>query len=218
MPPRSGSQHSTIRCADRRPLEPIIPNRSSIYTLRVRCGSRAPPTVRYALNVPHRQLLAGTRPSNPAVATGVTRLDLGLLGDFQGIVNLNAEIPDGALELRVPEQQLHGSEISGPSVDQRCFRAPQRMRPVCGWVETDTLNPRPDNPGILSSRKVRRLRHATRKKELLWLQMRRSDPGCDRVPRLLSDLKLDRPLGLFLHDNREGGDPSFVAHIVAHVA
>ena len=52
-------------------------------------------------------LLAGKRPSNPAVATGTTRLDLGLLGDLQGIVNLDAEIPDGTFELRVPEQQLH---------------------------------------------------------------------------------------------------------------
>jgi len=69
--------------------------------------------------------LAGKRPSNPAVATGTTRLDLGLLGDFQGIVNLDPEISDGAFEFLVPEQQLHGSEISGPSVDQRSFRAPQ---------------------------------------------------------------------------------------------
>lgn len=51
-----------------------------------------------------RLLLAGTRPSKPAVATGATRLDLGLLGDFQGIVNLNAEIPDGALNLGVAKQ------------------------------------------------------------------------------------------------------------------
>jgi hypothetical protein len=58
--------------------------------------------------------LAGKRPSNSAVATGTTRLDLGLLGDLKGIVNLNAEIPGGTFKLRVPEQQLHGSEISGP--------------------------------------------------------------------------------------------------------
>src|SRR4030095_11397550 len=43
--------------------------------------------------------------------------------------------------------------------------------------------------------------------------MRRSDPGCDRVPRLLSDLKLDRPLGLLLHHNRARGDSISVDHI-----
>ena len=61
---------------------------------------------------------------------------------------------------------------------------------------------------------MRRLRHATRKEELLRLQLRRSDPSCDRVPRLLSDLKLDRPLGLLLHDNRAGGDSTSADHIV----
>ena len=113
----------------------------------------------------------------------------------------------------MPEQQLHGPEISGPTVDQRGLCAPQRMRALGRWVQPNSLNPRPDNPGILSSRKMRRLRHATRKKELLWLQMRRSDPGCDGVPRLLGDLKLDRTLRLLLHDDR-ARDLTALDHIV----
>jgi hypothetical protein len=44
--------------------------------------------------------------------------------------------------------------------------------------------------------------------------MRRSDPGCDRLRGLLSDLKLERPLGLLLHHNRAGGDSISVNHIV----
>ena len=44
--------------------------------------------------------------------------------------------------------------------------------------------------------------------------MRRGDPGGDRVARLLGDLKLDRTLGLLLHDNRAGGDPTALDHIV----
>jgi hypothetical protein len=88
------------------------------------------------------------------------------------------------------------------------------MQTVSRPIQTNALNPRSDNPGILPSREMWRLRHATRKEELLWLQMRRSDPGCDRVPRLLSDLKLNRPLGLLLHDHRAGGDSTSVDHIV----
>jgi len=114
----------------------------------------------------------------------------------------------------MPEQQLHGPEISGPTVDQRGLCAPQRMRALGRWVQPNSLNPGPDNTGILLSRKMRRLRHATRKKELLWLQMRRSDPGCDGVPRLLGDLKLDRPLALFLHDNGPGSDATPMDHVV----
>ncbi len=41
-----------------------------------------------------------------------------------------------------------------------------------------------------------------------------SDPDYDRVPRLLCDLKLDRTLGLFLHDDRTGGNPTSVDHVV----
>ena len=57
--------------------------------------------------------------------TGLTELHFCLLRDLQSIVDLDPEVPDRAFELRVPEQQLHGSEISGPSVDQRSFRASQ---------------------------------------------------------------------------------------------
>jgi hypothetical protein len=36
--------------------------------------------------------------------------------------------------------------------------------------------------------------------------MRRADPSRNRIARLLSDLKLHRPLRLLLHDNRARGD------------
>src|SRR4249920_2683766 len=44
--------------------------------------------------------------------------------------------------------------------------------------------------------------------------MRLLDPSRDRFPRLLGDLKLHRPLGLLLHDNRAGGDMTTLDHIV----
>jgi hypothetical protein len=44
--------------------------------------------------------------------------------------------------------------------------------------------------------------------------MRRGDPGRDCVPRLLGDLKLDRALGLLLHDHRPRHDPSALDDIV----
>jgi len=44
--------------------------------------------------------------------------------------------------------------------------------------------------------------------------MRRGDPGRDRVACLLGDLKLDRALGLLLHDHRPRRDPSALDDIV----
>jgi hypothetical protein len=39
----------------------------------------------------------------------------------QCIVDLDAEIPDRAFDLGMPEQQLDGSEISCPPIDQGSF-------------------------------------------------------------------------------------------------
>jgi hypothetical protein len=56
--------------------------------------------------------------------TDSARLHFCLLCDLQRIVDLDAEIPHGAFELRVPKQELNRSEVSGPPVDQRRFGAP----------------------------------------------------------------------------------------------
>ena len=45
-----------------------------------------------------------------------------------GVIDLDAEIPDRALDLGMPEQRLDSPEIACPSVDQGGLRASQRMR------------------------------------------------------------------------------------------
>ena len=59
-----------------------------------------------------------------------TASDFGLLGDLERVVNLNAEIPDGAFKLRVAEEQLYGSEVAGSPVDQGWLRTPNRVRSI----------------------------------------------------------------------------------------
>src|SRR5262249_35216259 len=44
------------------------------------------------------------------------------------IVDFDAEIADGALDLGVAEQELHGSQVAGAPVDQGRLCPPQRMR------------------------------------------------------------------------------------------
>jgi hypothetical protein len=48
---------------------------------------------------------------------------------------------------------------------------------------------------------------------MLRFQMGRRDPGSDRVPGLLGELKLHRSLRLLLHDNRSRGDIAALEHI-----
>src|SRR5438128_12478499 len=127
-----------------------------------------------------------------AVATNSVDLHLRLLGDLQSVVDLDSEIPDGAFKFRVPKQELNGPEIPGPPVNQRGFRAPQRMRAVGRRVQPNRPHPRPDDSGVLAGRNMRRLRYAARKEELVRFQMRLLDPRRDRVPRLLGDCKLHR--------------------------
>ena len=48
-----------------------------------------------------------------------------LLRYCKGIIHIDAEIPDSALNLSVAEQKLHGSQIPGAAVDERRFGSPQ---------------------------------------------------------------------------------------------
>jgi hypothetical protein len=48
-----------------------------------------------------------------------------LFGYGKSIIDLNTEIPDGALDLDVAEQQLNGSEITSAPVDERDLRSAQ---------------------------------------------------------------------------------------------
>jgi hypothetical protein len=43
----------------------------------------------------------------------------------QGVIDLNAKIPDRAFDLGMPEQELDGPEIACPSINQGRFCASQ---------------------------------------------------------------------------------------------
>ena len=58
--------------------------------------------------------------------TSVT-LDFRLFRDLQCVVDVDAEVPDSAFPLAVPEQQLHHPQVLSPAVNQR------RLCPVSGW-------------------------------------------------------------------------------------
>jgi hypothetical protein len=51
-------------------------------------------------------------------ATALPRCsDVDLLCDGERIVNLDAEVPDGALHLGVPKEKLNGAEVPGSPVN-----------------------------------------------------------------------------------------------------
>jgi hypothetical protein len=53
--------------------------------------------------------------------------DIYLFGNSERVINLDAEVSDGAFYLRMAEKQLNRPEISGPPVYQCRLGSPQRM-------------------------------------------------------------------------------------------
>ena len=49
--------------------------------------------------------------------------DVNLFRYCQGVIDLDAEIPDRAFDLGMPEQELDSPEVACPSIDQRSFCA-----------------------------------------------------------------------------------------------
>ena len=55
--------------------------------------------------------------------------DINLFRYCQGVIDLNAEIPDRAFDLRMAEQELDSPQVARPPIDQGSFCAAQGMRP-----------------------------------------------------------------------------------------
>ena len=73
-------------------------------------------------------------------ATAAHLSDFGLLRNLQGVIDIDAEVTNSALQLGMAKQQLYGPEILRALVDQSCLGSPQRMRPVGGWVQAGRCN------------------------------------------------------------------------------
>lgn len=77
-------------------------------------------------------------------------LDLGLLSQFQRILNVYAKIPDGVLDRGVTQQDLNRAEITGRLVDDGRFSAPQRVSAVIFLPESDGGHPLINEPSVLA--------------------------------------------------------------------
>jgi hypothetical protein len=53
------------------------------------------------------------------------RLDVDLLCDLYRVIDLDVEIPDGTLNLRVSQQELDRAQIASASIEEHRIRATQ---------------------------------------------------------------------------------------------
>ena len=150
--------------------------------------------------------LARAGGAGAGAATGLQLSNLGLLGDLERVVDLNPQISHRRLQLRVPEQELHGPEVLGALVDQRRLGAPHRMRAVVGGVEAQLPDPAAEDARVLPCAEVRRSVLPAREQEVLGPQARLLDPPLHGLAGHAGDLELNRALRLVLHHDGPGRD------------
>jgi hypothetical protein len=92
--------------------------------VKLRPGHPAPPSA--AAGASYDVSYGYERPSGVGRAlTALPRFsDVDLLGDGERVVDLNTEIPDRALHLGVPKEQLSRAEVPGSPIDQGRLGSP----------------------------------------------------------------------------------------------
>ena len=99
-----------------------------------------------------RQILARTRSQQAGRACPLCpgTSDVNLLRYRERVIDLNAQISDGALDLCVAEQELDGPKIAGAPIDQRRLRSPEGMGAEKPRFKSDSGNPFRDKPRVCS--------------------------------------------------------------------
>lgn len=64
-------------------------------------------------------------------------LEVNLFGNRDRVVHLDAEVPHGALQLGVAEEELHGAQVAGFPIDQGGLRPSEGVGPVGCRVQAD---------------------------------------------------------------------------------
>jgi hypothetical protein len=128
--------------------------------------------------------------------------DVDLLGDGERIIELDAEVPDRALHLGVPEEELNCPEISGSPIDQRRLGAPERVGAEQRRVEADAGDPPRQQASILAGREAAPIPAAAMEQKVAETLPGRRDVVVERLARLLGDLEPDRKTGLVLPNDR----------------
>jgi hypothetical protein len=59
----------------------------------------------------------------------------------KGIIDLDPEVSDGAFDLGVSEQKLHGSQIASASVGQGCLCSSEGVGAKEMWIQPDAAKP-----------------------------------------------------------------------------
>src|SRR5215213_7139942 len=134
--------------------------------------------------------------------------DFGALGQHQCVLDVDAEVPHCALDLRVAEKDLHSSQVAGLLVDDRRFGPAERMRPVILSAQSDPGYPLVHEARILPGAHVGGVVDPAREGIIVERAASTSKPSEDAGAGRLKKLELNGPASLPLHDDCSGANPS----------
>src|ERR1700722_11676037 len=130
-------------------------------------------------------------------------LYLRALSEGERILDVDAQIANGALDLRVAK---HGAKIACLLVDDGGLGSAQRMRPVVLRPQPDSGHPLIEESSILPGADMISVIDSARKDELVKRATSAFQPGKQASSCVRQQLELDRPTGLLLHDDGTGAD------------
>jgi len=141
--------------------------------------------------------------------------ELNPLGDAEGIIDFDAEIANGAFELRMSEKESYGSEVARLFVNLSRLCTAHRVCAVRGTNETSAPSPSMDDAHVLSCREVRLLPEAAREQVLTPSATDAGQPISNSASGLASDFEPNRSAGLLLLDHRRSiPNPSGRAYVL----
>jgi hypothetical protein len=124
------------------------------------------------------------------------------------------EITHGALQLRVPKQQLHCSQIAGLLVNLCRLRSAQRMCAVCRAIEPGAVRPSMDDASILPRRQVWHSPQTAWEQIWALASVEGGKPLAGSSTGLLGNLELHGPASLLPNDGRAIANSPASEHVI----
>ena len=151
----------------------------------------------------NQRLVSGNdeRRTDDRIWVELTRSNFRALGQLECVLDVNAEIPDGAFDLGMPKKNLDRTQIPGRLVNDRCFGAPKLVRAVILGLKADPGHPLPDQSGVLPSAHVSHVVVPAWENEVVEGATTALKPSEQRLSGRFDQLELDGPFGFLLHDN-----------------
>jgi hypothetical protein len=115
---------------------------------------------------------------------------------------MDAEIPNGRLDLVMPKQDLNSAQVARLLVDEGWLGSTQRMRVIVLCAQSDRRHPFIHQPCILPCAEVPGWITAAGKDEIIERPAPPFQPSEEARARRLNDLELNGLAGLLLDDDR----------------